>query len=54
MTAKKKIAVTGGYSFIGSALTRLLLAETNYEILCGQSRLSPRNQRKSAISFSQG
>jgi len=33
MAAKKKIAVTGGYGFIGSALLRLLLAETDHEIL---------------------
>lgn len=33
MTARRKIVVTGGYGFIGSALLRLLLAETDYEIL---------------------
>lgn len=33
MTAKKRIAVTGGYGFIGSALIRLLLAETDYDVL---------------------
>ena len=33
MTAKKRIAVTGGYGFIGSALLRLLLAETDHDIL---------------------
>ena len=33
MTAKKRIAVTGGYGFIGSALLRLLLEETDHEIL---------------------
>ena len=33
MTARKRIAVTGGYGFIGSALLRLLLAETDHEIL---------------------
>jgi dTDP-glucose 4,6-dehydratase len=32
MATKKKIAVTGGYGFIGSALLRLLLAETGHEI----------------------
>ena len=29
----KRIAVTGGYGFIGSALIRLLLSETDYEVL---------------------
>ncbi len=33
MTERKRIAVTGGYGFIGSALLRLLLAETDHEIL---------------------
>ena len=33
MTVKKRIAVTGGCGFIGSALVRLLLAETEHEIL---------------------
>ena len=33
MAAKKRVAVTGGYGFIGSALLRLLLAETDHEIL---------------------
>ena len=33
MTARKRVAVTGGYGFIGSALLRLLLAETDHEIL---------------------
>lgn len=33
MGTRKRIAVTGGYGFIGSALVRLLLAETDYEIL---------------------
>jgi dTDP-glucose 4,6-dehydratase len=31
--AAKRIAVTGGYGFIGSALIRLLLAETDCEVL---------------------
>ena len=29
----KRIAVTGGYGFIGSALIRLLLSETDHEVL---------------------
>ena len=29
----KRIALTGGYGFIGSALIRLLLRETDYEVL---------------------
>ncbi len=33
MTTRKRIAVTGGCGFIGSALVRLLLAETEHEIL---------------------
>ena len=33
MTVKKRIAVTGGCGFIGSALVRLLMAETEHEIL---------------------
>ena len=33
MTAKKRIAITGGYGFIGSALVRLLLEETDHDIL---------------------
>ena len=31
--AAKCIAITGGYGFIGSALIRLLLSETDYEVL---------------------
>ena len=31
--AAKRIAVTGGYGFIGSALVRLLLSETDHEVL---------------------
>ena len=31
--AAKRVAVTGGYGFIGSALIRLLLSETDYEVL---------------------
>ena len=33
MAATKRIAVTGGYGFIGSALIRLLLTGTDYEVL---------------------
>jgi dTDP-glucose 4,6-dehydratase len=33
MPARKRIAVTGGCGFIGSALVRLLLAETDHDIL---------------------